>query len=579
MKRLALILALALSLGVALPGVAHADINDFTITNFTADYYLSKADPQGQLSIQEHLMVDFTDYNHGILRALPQKYNGQQQHIRIAKVQRDGSTEPYSTYTSNGNEVLKIGDADQTVTGKHAYEIDYTVQNVIRFSSEGSNPDELIWNTNGTEWTQPFLAETTTLHIGTDINAPLGSLGCFTGVQGSHAQDCTVDGQGKTVVFKATRALSSGETMTFTADFPRGIFRKPTAADWWHDNRANVLALALPGLIAFAIGYWKWHKDGKDIKGRGTIIPEYGPPSGLRAAEADVIDHYKLGTNAISATIIDLAIRKYLKIIESDKKSLLGGKHKSYTFQRLPAPTNDSLKPYEQQIYDGLFRGGDTTQIADLKNNFYVTKDAVQKELPRLLTTNGYFPKNPRWAGSSLHLIGIVLFIGGFVLAGTNWYWRIGFALAGAVFLLFGTIMPRRTQKGVDAKDALDGLKLYMNTAEKDRIAMLQSVDAPYAEKSAEPQKTVELFEKLLPYAMVLGVEKSWAKQFEGIYTTPPDWYAGNWAAFNAGYLVGSLSDSMSAMNASFASPSSSGSGGGGGFSGGGGGGGGGGGW
>jgi uncharacterized membrane protein len=133
----------------------------------------------------------------------------------------------------------------------------------------------------------------------------------------------------------------------------------------------------------------------------------------------------------------------------------------------------------------------------------------------------------------------------------------------------------------VDAREKIKGLKLYLETAEKDRIAMLQSPDAPYAAKSSEPKKTVELFEKLLPFAIVLGVENQWAKQFESIYTTPPDWYSGNWGAFSAVYLASSLGGSMEAMGATFTpSGSSSSSGfGGGGFSGGGGGGGGGGGW
>jgi uncharacterized membrane protein YgcG len=150
--------------------------------------------------------------------------------------------------------------------------------------------------------------------------------------------------------------------------------------------------------------------------------------------------------------------------------------------------------------------------------------------------------------------------------------------LAGLIMLAFAKLMPSRTRKGAAAKDAAEGLKLYLETAEKDRIAMLQSPNAPYADKSPEPVKTVELFEKLLPYAMVLGVEKQWAEQFSSIYTTPPDWYNGNWSTFNAGYLASSLNDSMSAMNSSFAAPSSGSSG----FSGGaggGGGGGGGGGW
>jgi uncharacterized membrane protein len=147
--------------------------------------------------------------------------------------------------------------------------------------------------------------------------------------------------------------------------------------------------------------------------------------------------------------------------------------------------------------------------------------------------------------------------------------------------------MPARTEAGVRAHDDLLGLKDYIKLAEADRLKFLQSPQG--AEKITDkdafnpnnPAQKVKLFEKLLPYAMLFGLEKDWAKQFNDIYTTPPDWYqGGSWSAFNAGYLAGSLSDFNSASMQSFSSPSSSsGSGFSGGAAGGGGGGGGGGGW
>jgi uncharacterized membrane protein len=123
---------------------------------------------------------------------------------------------------------------------------------------------------------------------------------------------------------------------------------------------------------------------------------------------------------------------------------------------------------------------------------------------------------------------------------------------------------------------------MYMDVAEKDRIAKLQAPGAAYATNAGEPVRTVELFEKLLPFAIVLGVEEQWARQFADIYKTAPDWYAGNWTTFNSLYLVNGISSGVGmAVNTSFSAPQSSNSSGfgGGGFSGGGGGGGGGGGW
>ena len=165
-----------------------------------------------------------------------------------------------------------------------------------------------------------------------------------------------------------------------------------------------------------------------------------------------------------------------------------------------------------------------------------------------------------------------------FVALGTAaWGWALGMALAGAASILSLVFMKRRSHAGVESYEHIKGLKLYMDTAEKDRLKMMQSVDRPYA----EPSPTVELFEKLLPYAVALGVEQSWAKQFENIYREQPQWYSGNTAGFNTVYFASSLASGISSMNTSFytsTSSSSSGSGGGG-FSGGGGGGGGGGGW
>ncbi|MGH7241065.1 MAG: DUF2207 domain-containing protein, partial [Candidatus Saccharimonadales bacterium] len=364
------------------------------------------------------------------------------------------------------------------------------------------------------------------------------------------------------------------------------------------------------------------YRMGRDAKGRGTIVPEYAPPDDLKPAEIDVILHNKLGNNAISATIIDLAIRKYIKIEEAETKGLLGGKGKTYNFVRLAMPAAGALTDYEAEIFDGLFSDGATpaslavkafwnkvgaqskqqtttaiskltaagqelfpdssepasvggsVDIDSLKGSFYATARVVQKSIPKSLTARGYFKRNPSSAGGFWRAIGPFVIFGSFFAFQLNVALFVGVLLSGVIMLVFAWLMPARTAKGAAAKDMVEGLKLYLNTAEKDRIAMLQSPNAPYASQSAEPVKTVDLFEQLLPYAMVLGVEKQWAGQFQDIYKTPPDWYAGNWSTFNAVYLADSLSGSMSAMNSSFAAPSSSGSGGGG-FSGGGGGGGG----
>jgi uncharacterized membrane protein YgcG len=152
-----------------------------------------------------------------------------------------------------------------------------------------------------------------------------------------------------------------------------------------------------------------------------------------------------------------------------------------------------------------------------------------------------------------------------------------GIAGAGIIVMIASQFMPARTALGVEKREYLLGLKLYMKMAEADRLKALQSPRGELTEKInvADNTQLVKLYEKLLPYAMLFGIEKDWAKEFSALYTESPDWYAGH-SAFNAAYFAGSMASFGTASTQSFTPPSSSGSGG---SSGGGGGGGGGGGW
>jgi uncharacterized membrane protein YgcG len=161
--------------------------------------------------------------------------------------------------------------------------------------------------------------------------------------------------------------------------------------------------------------------------------------------------------------------------------------------------------------------------------------------------------------------------------------------LASGVALAIATIsLMRRSPldtKGVELRDYLTGLKVYIDLAEEDRLRYLQSPEG--AEKTPvatnDRAALVKLNEKLLPYAVLFGNEQEWAKQLGKYYEdtgTQPGWYSG-YSAFNAVYFASTIGSINASATSSFVDTSSSSSGGsgGGGFSGGGGGGGGGGGW
>ena len=150
--KLGLILA-ALLFCLTVPAKVHADVNDFVVHDFHGRYELSKDVHAGKLAVTETIKLTFSDQNHGIERAIPVDYRGSLLKLDIKSVTRDGQQEDYTTYRQSNNQVLRIGDADKTITGQHAYEIKYEMRNIIDFYSEY---DEWYWDINGDQWQQPF---------------------------------------------------------------------------------------------------------------------------------------------------------------------------------------------------------------------------------------------------------------------------------------------------------------------------------------------------------------------------------------------------------------------------------------
>src|SRR3989344_423743 len=569
------------------PRVAHADVNNFTITNFQADYTLTNKSPAGQLKVKEIIDINFTDFNHGIFRAIPASYMGHNLHVSDINVEKW----PFTTSSQNDNLVLKIGDANQTVTGQQQFVINYTLHNVVTFYDDH---DELYWDINGDQWQQPFEKVSATFHIPEAYLTKPAALKCFTGEFGQgvkSGQNCTimVSGQGL-IESNILNGLGSLETLSTVISLNKGNFRPLTFQDLVKQNIRTILAIVSLPLFALLFGYARWRRLGKDPKGRGTIVPQYDAPDKLKPAMVGTLVDFKVDNRDISSTIIDLAIRGYLRIIETEKRKLVRSS-KEYSIQILNLDIG-KLNDFEQSILTGLSasktivagssdsnKANDTVELSSLKSNFYTYAETARDKIKDNLKDSGYLDKTRFILGKFTGLFFVIIAAISFYL---NMPATIGALIVSiAVLALYQVFMSKRTDKGVAAREHILGLKLYMQTAEADRLKMMQSPDAPYADRGHAPAKTVDLFEKLLPYAVALGVEKGWADQFKDIYKQPPDWYQGNWQTFNSVYLVSSLGGSVNAMATSFSPPSSSSSSGfgGGGFSGGGGGGGGGVGW
>jgi uncharacterized membrane protein YgcG len=580
MRGLIILLLSVASLSIlGVPGTANANVNDFVIDRFHGKYELLDDTPGGRLITTETIELTYSDNNHGILRSIPKDSNGRGLSIRILSVTRDGYTEHYETYEDNNNLVIRIGHPDRTVTGSHSYEINYDLRGGIVGQFESF--DEWYWDINGTDWEQPFRLVEGELILPASAKASGLSekVACYTGAQGASANGCTIRQTETGYEFTTNYGLEPGQNLSIAIALNDGVFRPYATLDWVKDNILNLAWLILiPASFIFCFSTWQ--KFGKDHIGKGVIYPEYDPPKGMTPAEVGLVMDYSINARDLSATVIDLATRGFIRIIDDNKTYLSVLKTHDLSLELLKSDFS-TLKKHEADILRGIFERPKVGQIIRQKKiektglRIYIAR--ARKQLTDELTsTYGVIDPGANRYQASFISVGLLSLTSFIFLRNPLHLIAVGFS--AAIFIGFGSIMRRRTHSGVEAYEHAVGLKLYMKTAEVDRYKMMQSVNRPYN----EPNKNYEFFEKLLPYAVALGVEKSWAKQFDGLFKESPEWYkSANYAALDSSSFASSLTNGISSMNRSFSSHTiapTSGSGGSG-LSGGGGGGGGGGGW
>jgi uncharacterized membrane protein YgcG len=561
--------------------IVTADVNDFVISTFHAKYELFNDTKGGRLVVTEDITLVYSDNNHGILRALPIKNDRYDTKIEVISVLRDGQNEPHTTYEDNNNNfVIKIGTANLFVTGEHSYQIKYEMQRGI--IKHFDDYDEWYWDINGTGWQQEVQKLTGEVILPEEIKSRgyAATNACYTGIQGSISNDCFIKPTANGYTFGANQTLGPHETLTIAIGIPTGIFEAYTAEDWANENKGTMIWFWLiPATFLFSHRIWRKH--GKDHKTKGIIVPEYSPPKGMTPAEVGLVFDYKLQSRDISATIVDLAVKKYIKIHDDNKKYFgLIEKH-DFSFELLK---NDfsALKLHEKDIIKALFPQIQIGEKISLKSLDKATLalnigNIKQKLIEDLTRENGMFDEH----GSKYKKILIGLGIGLLIVAPVVLFVPVLFIsliISALILIFFGIFMKRRTHAGIDAYEKVKGLEIYMKTAESDRLKMMQSVERPYV----EPEKSYEFFENLLPYAIALGVEKSWAKQFDTLIKNNPSWLNSSVPYDTGAYIfVSSLAESLGSLDRNFAKQTTSSTSGssGSGFSGGGSGGGGGGGW
>lgn len=450
----------------------------------------------------------------------------------------------------------------------------YRAKNALRFFDDH---DELYWNVTGDEWDIPIESAAAA------ITLPTGAGGiralAFNGAYGATTQDATVDVNEGAISVSLPTPLGYHEGLTTVVGWNKGLVEEPSQTDKAAGFFAANWPLLLP-LPVFALMFGLWRRLGKDPAAR-PISVQYEPPANLTPAECGTLIDHSADMRDITATVVDLAVRGFLKIEEVTRTKAFGiFKDSDFVFHRLKGPSEwTTLKSHEQAVLEGLFEfGRSSVALSDLEDEFYRHLTGIKDGVFRHLISQGYYRSRPDSVrglavGAGI-AVGVAIGFVGTMVSDAFSLSPISFVIAGVLSALiivgFGVVMPARTVSGARTQERVLGFQEFLQRVEGDRLR--------------DFVKTPEMFEKFLPFAMAFGVERKWAKAFDGIFTQPPNWYVGtNPMGFNAGMFSSRLSTmSTTAASAMASQPrSSSGSGfsSGGGFSGGGGGGGGGGGF
>ena len=515
--------------------------------------------PDATVAVRERLkvQVENIEISRGIIREFPTDYTdsgGRAWSTRFNLVEAtiDGRRAPAQVERVGRNVEIRIGDPNQILSkGVHTFELAYSTLGWIAFHRDS---DELFWNVTGT-WGWPIDVASFRLSLPGDASPT--RVAAYTGRYGDRGQDVeSISGGG----LSTTRTLAPGEGFSVAFGWQKGLVTQPPE-DALTRGQNFFLRYRLPITILFVLivltyYFSVWYVVGKDPT-KGTVIPIWRPPAGIEPGFARYLRKMKFAQEVLVADIIELAVRGFVRFTKNDKGDTAIVPTEKSAQKEGEAGLTESL----HALFTTLFVGAGKSGVSVTQNNGDVFYRAAQRlELEYVHRAKQYYSKNTLYS-----LFGLLLFVpmlalvfsmsdgwdslmdiaGPFSLliaaiintfAKRKWLLPLslivlfpigtlfsldrvvlgGMSLAAAIAFGFSLIMPARTAKGAQVLAEIEGLVMYMGTAERQRLSILNP-----------PNETPELFERLFPYAYALDCAETWANSFEKILkqaSFKPEW-------------------------------------------------------
>ena len=504
----------------------------------------------GTLTVNEVIDYEFdNDLRHGIYRDIPlrSKKSGTdiyKSHVKMNSVKRNGEPENYTSDTSYEGVSYRVGSADRYVdSGINKYEFNYTIYNAV-FEKDGIY--QVYFNPIGQFWNVPI--ESADVSISFENNEPVGEnevqqLEVYTGEYGETGKNYTIVQESGIIKIKTNEVLEPRNGLSFRLNLKTDKI-SPT----WLDKLevlyyADPLVIAGPVIILMLAiyGFVTWLLFGKDPSGK-AIIPEFNIPKDISPMYAAYIKGVRDPKEMLTIGMLSLLSKDY--VTAEDKEG--NGKNVKYSLVK-DTERNPELSSEEKALLCVL--SDDEKNIFKNEQGLY---DAAKKILGTLETRynkkiyidNNLF-KYPFILGIIMvFIIGMgIQNIAGSIIDGMGFIIPIiiiffssltivlsilkrafsqntllsmlirlvavmcigimtqmtGFIITVIIFIMYSIyskLIGKYTNEGIRHKEYLDGMKMYIKTAEANQIMKFNDVD-----------ELVGYFKGILPYAVALGVK------------------------------------------------------------------------
>ena len=468
-----------------------------------------RIEPSGTIQVHETIDYDFGVVpKHGIFRDVPVRFDYPQKanHDRVypldvVSVQASEGTPAQYTIEEGdvggvGLKRIKIGDPDVTISGRHTYDITYTLRGVLNGFEDH---DEMYLNAIGPGWTVPIDRASVTVDAPTDIT----QVACYSGPFESRLPCTSANSSGATATF-TQNSIPPNAALTVVVGFPKGVVPPPTPILEERFNLATAFSVTpatagiAGGFLLLVIGVFAFLmiRFGRDRRYRGSAVDqafgsesgaeervpvlhheetpvEFVPPDNLRPGQIGTLVDFSANPLDVTATIVDLAVRGYLVIEEVEGEG--GFLHKPDWKLTKKKDADAELKDYERRLLDALFQDRNEVKLSDLQYTFAARMNEVQQALTDDARAQGWFVRLPSVVRMQWGCLGVLVLLAGIGLTALL-AWRTHAALLGiplviaGILLTFGAYwMPQRTAKGTGILRRAEGFRRFINQSEKER--------------------------------------------------------------------------------------------------------------